>query len=78
MLLEYNSVVKNPAPDAASKTEGGWSGVLDLKAGDKIEWFCDVVNQQDSVLRFTNQTYLGEMCIVDAEAVGSSCTGGGF
>jgi hypothetical protein len=24
-------------------------------------------------LRFTNQTYLGEMCIVDAEAVGTDC-----
>jgi hypothetical protein len=73
LLLEYNSLVQNPAPDAARKVEGGWSGVLDLKAGDRIEWFCDVVNTQNSVLRFTNQTYLGEMCIVDAEAVGSSC-----
>jgi hypothetical protein len=80
LLLEYNSLVQNPAPDAARKVEGGWSGVLDLKAGDRIEWYCDVVNTQNSVLRFTNQTYLGEMCIVDAEAVGSSCVSasGGF
>jgi hypothetical protein len=76
LLLEYNSLAKNGVPDPARKVEGGWSGVLELKAGDRIEWFCDVVNQQDSVLRFTNQTYLGEMCIVDAEAVGSNCTGG--
>jgi hypothetical protein len=75
LLLEYNSVVKNPAPNPAQRIEGGWSGILDLKTGDVIEWQCDVVNQQNTVLRFTNQTYLGEMCIVDAEAVNSTCTG---
>jgi hypothetical protein len=75
LLLEYNSKVTNraPDPDPAKKVEGGWSGILDLRTGDKIEWFCDVVNNNDTALRFTNQTYLGEMCIVDAEAVGSDC-----
>jgi hypothetical protein len=32
------------------------------------------VNEHDTALRFTNQTLLGEMCIVDAEAVGSNCS----
>jgi hypothetical protein len=78
LLLEYSSRVQNPAPDYAQHIEGGWSGILDLRTGDQIEWQCDVVNTQNATLRFTNQTYLGEMCIVDAEAVGSTCTGGGF
>jgi hypothetical protein len=73
LLLEYSSTVKNPTADYSSKTEGGWSGVLDLLPGDKVEWACDINNTQDSTLRFTDQTYLGEMCIVDAEAVGATC-----
>jgi len=75
LLLEYNSRTQNPAPDYASGIEGGWSGPLDLRTGDQIEWACDVVNQQATTLYFTNETYLGEMCIVDAEAVGSTCSG---
>jgi len=72
LLLEYSSLVTNPAPNIPVK-EGGWSGILDLSPGDKVEWKCDVVNDHDTPLRFTNQTLLGEMCIVDAEAVGSNC-----
>lgn len=73
LVLEYSSAVQNPAPDLAAGIEGGWSGILDLQAGDRIEWSCDVANQQNATLRFTNNTYTGEMCIVDAEAVGASC-----
>lgn len=73
LLLEYSSNVVNPAPDLANGIEGGWSGILDLLPGDRVEWQCDVNNQNNTTLRFTEQTYLGEMCIVDAEAVGSTC-----
>jgi len=75
LLLEYSSLLTNHAPDIDNGVEGGWNGILDLKTDDKIEWQCGVVNDHDTVLRFTNQTYLGEMCIVDAEAVGSNCAG---
>jgi hypothetical protein len=75
LLLEFNSRTQNPAPDYAQGIEGGWSGPLDLRTGDQIEWSCDVVNQQATTLYFTNETYLGEMCIVDAEAVNSTCSG---
>lgn len=75
LLLEYSSLVRNPAPDVEHGIEGGHSGILDLLAGDTLEWQCDVVNEHDTTLRFTNQTYLGEMCIIDAEAVGSKCAG---
>jgi|ERR1041385_298277 hypothetical protein len=73
LLLEYASNVTNPQPDIPNGIEGGWSGILDLQAGDRVEWKCDVNNQNNTTLRFTEQTYLGEMCIVDAEAVGSTC-----
>lgn len=75
LLLEYSSIVENRAPDLAAGVEGGWNGILDLLNGDTIEWTCDVVNQTDGTLRFTNNTFTGEMCIIDAEAVGSSCSG---
>jgi hypothetical protein len=74
LLLEYSSTVTNPKPNIPT-TEGGWNGILDLAAGDRIEWSCNVNNTHDSTLSFTDMTQLGEMCIVDAEAVGSSCTG---
>jgi hypothetical protein len=73
LLLEYNSRTRNLAPDPARKVEGGWSGILDLRAGDRIEWFCDIVNKTDQTLSFTNETFTGEMCIVDAETIGSRC-----
>jgi hypothetical protein len=75
LLLEYSSTVKNPVPDQANGVEGGWSGVLDLQPGDRLEWECHVINKQTTPLRFTNETYLGEMCIMDGETVGASCSG---
>jgi hypothetical protein len=73
LLLEYSSLVTNPVPDIPNGKEGGWNGILDLVKGDKVEWQCDVMNEHDTALRFTDMTLLGEMCIVDAEAVGSNC-----
>jgi hypothetical protein len=73
VTYQYDSITQNPVADTTADIEGGWSGVLDLQAGDKIEWSCHVINHQTTTLRFTNQTYLGEMCIVDAEAVGTNC-----
>lgn len=73
LLLEYNSITENPPVNRDLGLEGGWSGILDLQAGDKLEWECFVANHTTSILRFTNNTYTGEMCIVDAEAVGTDC-----
>jgi hypothetical protein len=73
ITLQYDSITQNAVADTANNVEGGWSGVLDLQPGDRVEWSCHVINHQNSTLRFTNQTYLGEMCIVDAEAVGTNC-----
>jgi hypothetical protein len=77
MVLEYSSTVMNPAPDTAKMIEGGMSGILDFKTGDSIEWECQIVNKTDQVLGFSNNTFTGEMCIMDAELVGANCTRGG-
>jgi hypothetical protein len=65
--------VQNPEPDRARGIEGGHSGVLDLRPGDALEWECHVINKTDGVLRFTNENFAGEMCILDAELVGANC-----
>lgn len=75
ITLQYDSITQNSVADTTQSIEGGWTGVLDLQAGDTIQWSCHVINQQTTTLTFTNQTYLGEMCIVDAEAVGTDCAG---
>lgn len=73
LVLEYSSTVTNRAPDRAKRIEGGWTGLLDIKAGDVLEWECHVINKTDGTLRFTNETYTGEMCIMDAELIGANC-----
>jgi len=73
LLLEYSSIVQNATPDRAREIEGGYSGVLDIQRGDVLEWECHVINKTDGVLHFTNDTYTGEMCIMDAELVGTNC-----
>ncbi|HKP55466.1 MAG TPA: hypothetical protein VJV78_02025 [Polyangiales bacterium] len=75
IVLEYSSTVKNTAPNRDMGIEGGWSGVLDMRAGDILEWECHVKNKTDQVLVFANETYTAEMCIMDAELVGANCTG---
>jgi hypothetical protein len=73
LLLNYSSLVTNPAPNIPMGIEGGWSGILPMQAGDVVQWSCDVNNKNNTALTFTEQTYLGEMCIVDAEGVGVNC-----
>jgi hypothetical protein len=72
LVLDYSSTVKNAVP-GDSPNEGGWSGILDVKSGDQFLWECHVINKTNGVLNFTNNTYSGEMCILDAEMVGASC-----
>lgn len=71
LTLEYSSTVTNPMPSA--QQEGGWSGILDMRAGDKFLFECHVVNTSSATLNFTNNLYTGEMCILNAETVGASC-----
>jgi hypothetical protein len=73
LVLNYSSTVTNPKPDTGPMVEGGWSGILDMQPGDVFSWECHVINTQATALAFTNNTYTGEMCILDAETVGTTC-----
>ena len=72
-MLDYSSTVMNPVADTGPMVEGGWSGILDMKVGDQFVWECHVINKTQATLFFTNNTYSGEMCILDAETVGGGC-----
>jgi hypothetical protein len=61
-VIPLNSVDKNPAPDATTKTTGGISGDLYLEAGDKIVWECEVQNNRSVTLTYVNSALNGEMC----------------
>jgi hypothetical protein len=72
-VLEYASTVTNATAVRDKQIEGGWNGILDMKQGDVLEWECHIVNKTNGVLRFSNNTFTGEMCIMDAELIGANC-----
>jgi len=78
LFLEFNSLVENTPADAQRLIDGGWSGILDLEPGDGIEWECHEVNQQDTTLTFTNETFTGQMCIIIGDLVGTRCVSRNF
>jgi hypothetical protein len=73
LWLEFTSLAKNKAADPNALIDGGWTGIVDLQPGDTISWECHEVNQQNTELKFTNQTYAGWMCIIIGELVGTKC-----
>lgn len=71
LTIAYNSVVENEPPDPENLVAGGHSGVLEIKAGDRLEWECEVHNTQDVVLSYTNKAFTGEMCNLFGEYSGT-------
>jgi hypothetical protein len=72
LVVEYNSITQNNAPDPAAQKGGATTGILDLLPGDTMDWECEVLNQTNGVLRFTNEVFNGEMCILIGDAIGPS------
>jgi hypothetical protein len=73
---QYDSVSMNPTPDVPTKQDGASSGLLNLSAGDELYFECDINNDLDVPLRFANETFTGEMCILFGSYVGAApCTG---
>lgn len=70
--IAFNTLTKNPKPDATTLTEGGYSGLLNLAVGDRIEWECEVSNDLEFDLVFANEALTAEMCIVFGRTVESA------
>ena len=73
----YDSEAMNPVPDAVKKVDGGASGVLMVKPGQKLHFNCHIVYtdaraaqekaprpQENGTLHFANEAFTAEMCIL--------------
>ena len=72
----YDSVVTNPMPNREIYADGAASGIIELKAGDKMHFNCHMeftderaaaedapTPNEVGTLVFANEAYTGEMCI---------------
>ncbi|MGD8862091.1 MAG: hypothetical protein PVI30_18915 [Myxococcales bacterium] len=78
VTFDYNSVTENPPINSDAGFDGAVSGMLEVSDGDEIRILCDVNNQSDYTLRFANEAYSGEMCILFGRSVGALVGRGGF
>jgi hypothetical protein len=83
---QYNSEVKNPVAAWKNRSDGAHSGILNLKAGDELHFNCHieytaerakeenspVTPEENGPLRFANEAFTAEMCILFGSAVGSN------
>jgi hypothetical protein len=60
----FNRSVDNPTPDADLLRSGAYSGLLQASANDRFTWECEVQNNGNTNLTFSNKVYDGEMCNV--------------
>ena len=75
-VFEYNSLTQNAAPDPVAKVAGAYSGILDLQAGDVLEWECDIENKRTESITFgQNEAATSEMCILVGDGVGPALDG---
>jgi hypothetical protein len=67
--IRYDSVHANTMPNRAMQQPGGSTGQMILQPTDTLQWECEVDNTSDVTLRFRNEVYTGEMCIMTGEMV---------
>jgi hypothetical protein len=64
-VFRFNSATQNNPPNPATKLPGaGLSGVLNAANGDTFTWECEVTNNRQVTLTFSDKAYDGEMCNV--------------
>jgi hypothetical protein len=64
LALTLTDTVQNPAPDAAHRKDGGISGTFFVNPGDTLTWECQVNNTLSTNIRFANEAYTAEMCLL--------------
>jgi hypothetical protein len=77
LVLEYSSLITNEPSNAATKTPGGHSGIVDIMSGDDIYFECEITNMTNSVFRGQNEAKDDEMCILVGDTVGATVQGFG-
>jgi hypothetical protein len=61
LAVGYREGMENPTPNRDLGIGGGSSGRLDLKAGDRLTWECEMDNPTDLVVRFGDMA-ADQMC----------------
>ena len=57
----YNSIADNP--DFSTNAAGAIDGMLEVAAGDVLEWECSILNDDvPEGLTYSNEVKTGEMC----------------
>jgi hypothetical protein len=67
-IFNFDSLTKNP--DFSDSQPGAFTGILNVKAGDTLEWECEINNDSDKALAYTNEVHTGEMCNIWGSSVG--------
>jgi hypothetical protein len=67
-IFNYDSIAKNPS--FSSTEAGAYTGILDVAAGDTIEWECHIINDSETPLTYRNEVQTGEMCNLWGTSVG--------
>ncbi len=68
VAFSYDSITTNP--EFSPSAPGAVSGMLDVNAGDTLDWECHIINDLDVPLRYTNEVVAGEMCNMWGASVG--------
>jgi hypothetical protein len=67
-IFNYNSVTQNP--DFSAAAAGATSGILEVAAGDLLQWECHIINDSQVTLTYSNEVETGEMCNLWGASVG--------
>jgi hypothetical protein len=67
-IFYYDSITENPA--FSQSQPGAQTGILEVFAGDALEWECEVNNDSDQDLTYINDVMYGEMCNIWGQTVG--------
>jgi hypothetical protein len=67
-VFAYDSLTENP--EFSDSEAGAVSGMLEVSAGDVLEWECEVNNTSEVPLRYINAVQTGEMCNIWGSTVG--------
>jgi hypothetical protein len=65
LLMPTDSVHENPVFERDARQAGGMTGALTMKAGDALEYECEIRNDDvEQGLKFANAAHTAEMCIM--------------
>ena len=88
--FSFNTRTQNPALNPSARVDGAKSGPITLQAGDVIHFYCRAettkeradqlgVEPPTQTLRFANEAFTGEMCLLNTSSTGARLQGsGGF